>query len=73
MGYGLVSTTTWVGISGNMRVNVILKMNACLPCVVETKGSATLKIVTNPFFRITLIYGIYIYICIYIYIIKRYF
>jgi hypothetical protein len=50
MGYGLVSTTAWVGMSGNMRVNMILKMNGCMPCVVETKGSATLKIVTNLFF-----------------------
>jgi hypothetical protein len=57
MGFGLVSTTRWVGMSENKRVSVIVEMNGCLPCV--AKGSATLKIVTNPFFRNTIIYGKY--------------
>jgi hypothetical protein len=56
MGYGLVSTTRWVGMSGNMKVCVILEMNGCLPCVVGIECSAALKIITNPLFRTTLIY-----------------
>jgi hypothetical protein len=55
MGYDLVSTTRWVGMSGNMKVCVILEMNGFLPCVVGTECSTALKIVTNPLFRT--IYG----------------
>jgi hypothetical protein len=55
----LVSTTGWVGMSENMRVSVILEMRGCLPYVAGTEGLATPKIVTNPFFRNTIIYGKY--------------
>jgi hypothetical protein len=51
----LVSTTRWVGMSENMRVSVILKINGCLSYV----GSATPKIVINLFFRNTIIYEKY--------------
>jgi hypothetical protein len=43
----------------NMRVSVILEMNSCLPYVAGTDGSTTPKIVINPFFRNTIIYGEY--------------
>jgi hypothetical protein len=46
-------------MSENMRVSVILEMNCYLPCVVGARGSTTLKIMTNPFFRNTIIYGEY--------------
>jgi hypothetical protein len=46
-------------MSENMRVSVILKMNGCLPYVAGTEGSATPKIVINPFFRNTIIYEKY--------------
>jgi hypothetical protein len=55
----LVSTTKWVGMSENMRVSVILEMNGCLPYVAGTDGSATHKIMINPFFRNTIIYEKY--------------
>jgi hypothetical protein len=55
----LVSTTRWVEMSENMRVSVILEINGCLPYVAGTKGSATAKIVINPFFRNTIIYEKY--------------
>jgi hypothetical protein len=55
----LVSTTRWVGVSENMRVSVILKMNGCLPYVAGTGGSTAPKIVINPFFRNTVIYEKY--------------
>jgi hypothetical protein len=59
MSYGLVSTTRWVGMSENIRVSVILEMNVCLPYVAGTEGSATPKIMINPFFRNTIIYEKY--------------
>jgi hypothetical protein len=59
MSYGLVSTTRWVGMSENMRVSVILEMNGYLPCVVGTRVQQTPKIMVNPFFRNTIIYGEY--------------
>jgi hypothetical protein len=43
-------------MSENMRVSVILEMNGCLPYVAGTEGSATLKIVINPFFSEILLY-----------------
>ena len=42
-------------------MSVILEMNGCRLCVVGTECSATLKIVTNPFFKDTLIHGKYMY------------
>jgi hypothetical protein len=48
-------------MSENMRVSVILEMNGCLPYVARTEGSATPKIVINPFFRITIIYEKYVF------------
>jgi hypothetical protein len=59
MGYGLVSTTRWVRMSENMRVSVILEMSGCLPYVAGTESLSTHKIVTNPFFRNTIIYEKY--------------
>jgi hypothetical protein len=55
----LVSTASWVGMSGNIRVSVILKMNGCLPYVARTESSTTPKIMINPFFRNTIIYEKY--------------
>jgi hypothetical protein len=46
-------------MSENMRVSVILEMNDCLPYITGTEGSATSKIMTNPFFKNTIIYGEY--------------
>ena len=54
MGYGLVSTTRWVGMSGNMSVCVILEMNGYRPCDVGIECSAALKIVINPFLELLL-------------------
>jgi hypothetical protein len=50
--YGLVSTTRWVGMSENMKVSVILKMNGCLPCVVGTRVQQHLKLWPTPFLEI---------------------
>jgi hypothetical protein len=72
MGYDLVSTTRWVGMSGNMRVYVILEINGYQPCVVGIECSATLKIVTNPLFQnYSYIWKIYVF-CKGIYEMKPY-
>ena len=55
----MVSTTRWVGMSENMSVCLILETNGWRPCVVGTECSAALKIMTNPLFKITLIYRKY--------------
>jgi hypothetical protein len=41
-------------MSRNMRVSVILEINGCLPCVVGTKGSTTLKLKQTPFSKLLL-------------------
>jgi hypothetical protein len=41
-------------MSENMRVSVILEMNGCLSYVTGIEGSATPKIVINPFSEILL-------------------
>jgi hypothetical protein len=46
-------------MSENMRVSVILEMIGCLPYVAGKESLATPKIVTNPFFRNTIIYEKY--------------
>jgi hypothetical protein len=46
-------------MSENMRASVILEMNGCLSYVAGTEGSTTPKIVSNPFFRNTIIYEKY--------------
>jgi hypothetical protein len=46
-------------MSENMRVSVILEMNGCLPYVAGTEGSATPKILINPFLKNTIIYEEY--------------
>jgi hypothetical protein len=48
-------------MSEKMRVSVILKMNGCLPYIARTEGSATPKIVINPFFKNIIIYEKYMY------------
>jgi hypothetical protein len=57
-------------MSENMRVGVILEMNGCLPYAAGTEGSATPKIVINPFFRNTIIYEKYMFFCKCIYKMK---
>jgi hypothetical protein len=48
-------------MSENMRVSVNLEMNGYLPYVARTEGSGTPKIMTNLFFRNTIIYEEYVF------------